>query len=201
MVMTKLNQIAINEDFDLVFKSKLKTISYPYREKTSIELEERKRIRISGNQLFIISITLDGRLYRKIMISTFIHLKRNVLVANSKIKRGLFLRKDMFSLKKCDVTGKENEVIYNYDSIKGFKAKTAIFEDKILKKTQINKIPDINRGAVVSSDYFSDGITLSFAVKSLQNCFVGDVSKFQSIETKKIFSCLVLSKSKVEVRR
>ncbi len=99
-------------------KNTVRTIKYPIREKVSIFLKKKdNRVRLSGNQLFTIEIRLNERLYKRIMINTFIKTYKKVLVTKSKLPMNLPLHKNNFIFKKKEITGMENEVLSSFDEL------------------------------------------------------------------------------------
>ena len=187
--------------FKYQIKNKVKTIKYPIRDNISIKLKEKEnRVRLSGNQLFTIEIRLDDRLFKRIMINTFIKTYKKVLITKSKLPMNLPLHKSNFILDEREITGMENEVISDFTELAAYKTAKLILQKKIIKRSHLKMIPDINRGQVVDLHYSNDTITLKLSAVAMRNCFIGEKARFRSsANPKKILLCKVIDEYNVVV--
>ena len=199
LIKKRVAQLLAGEDYKLEYRSVLKDITYPERKKISIELIKKNRLRKSGNQLFTVELKLNGRLYKRILINTYIRLFRKVLVSSGKISSGTILYHLPYELQEMEVTGKENSLIYDLNSLKGYKAGKIIFAGSAVKRSSLKRIPDIERGAVVEMYYSSGGISLALPVKALSDLFVGDKGRFYCEKSGKKYNCRVVSANSVKI--
>lgn len=199
LIKKRVVQLLSGENYKLEYRSILKDIVYPERKDISIELIKKSRLRKSGNQLFTVVLKLNGRLYKKILINTYIRLFRKVLVSSGKISSGTILYHLPYELQEMEVTGKENSLIYDLNSLKGYKAGKIIFAGSAVKRSSLKRIPDIERGAVVEMYYSSGGISLALPVKALSDLFVGDKGRFYCEKSGKKYNCRVVSTNSVKI--
>jgi len=180
--------------FKYKIKNSIKTIRYPVREKISINLKEKdNRVRLSGNQLFTIEIRLGDRLFKRIMINTFIKTYKKVLVTKRKLPMNLPLHKTNFFIEEREITGMENEVISDFSELEKYKTAKLILQKKIVKRSYLKMIPDINRGQTVDLHYKNDSISLTIAGTAMSNCFIGEKARFRSVANpKKILHCKII---------
>ena len=188
--------------FKYKIKNNIKTIRYPVREKISIKLKEKdNRVRLSGNQLFTIEIRLDDRLFKRIMVNTFIKTYKKVLVTKRKLPMNLPLHKTNFFLEEREITGMENEVISDFSELEKYKTAKLILQKKIVKRSYLKMIPDINRGQTVDLYYKNDSISLTIAGTAMNNCFIGEKARFRSVANpKKILYCKIIDEKTAVVQ-
>ena len=80
----------------------------------------------------------------------------------------------------------------------GYLTKRDIKEGEIITTKDLALKPDIKRGDILNASLYSDGISLNFSVKAMQDGRIGDIIRVNK-DHKKIFKARIVSNSSVEI--
>lgn len=201
IICTAIDTLLAGENFKLEYKSGLKDVIYPLRNKVSIQLLDKNRVRMSGNQLFQIEIKLNDRLFTKVNVNSFVRLYRKVLVSTEKtLVNDIVNSAECISLDK-EVTGFENELVNNYEELNGYKAARLIPAGTIIRKSFLKPIPVIKRGDIINLTAIDDLVEISMPATALFDCQNGETVKFKINSTAAIVPALVTGPGQAELRR
>lgn len=194
---------AENKDFvyNLNYKSLLEPLRYPAREKVNIYIEERPRIRLSGNQLFRLIIELDGIVFWKLYINTYIDVSANVYKVKEKLRIKEHISFTKFKKVREDVTGIENAIVTSNFNFENHLLKQNLYPGTTLLKKHFKKKPDITRGDIVTMQINAGSVMLEVPVVALSDSYSGRRSRFRSKDMRKTYTCFVENSTKVIFKR
>lgn len=201
IIRERVKELLGDKDYVLEFKSRIRPVPYPDRGEVKVELQEKDRISLSGTQLFTLRLNVGDKLYRKVIISTYINIYDNALVSSHRIKRNERVTQNDVVLKRVDVTGFEDRVVSSIDDLDEYRSKKYISSNRILKKNYFEKIPDIEKGTTVNLHLETDALKLSFFGEAMSDGYIGKTARFKSIDTGKVFSCEIVDSKNALVRR
>lgn len=201
IISSAIDTLLSGENYKLEFKSALKDVVYPIKNKISIQLLDKNRVRMSGNQLFQIEIKLNERLFTKVNVNSFVKLYRKVFVSTEKtLANDIINPADCVSLDK-EVTGFENELVESLEDLSGFKAARLIPAGTIIRKSFLKPIPVIKRGDIVNLTAIDNMVEIMLPATALFDCQNGQTAKFKINSTAAIVPAQVTGPGQASLRR
>jgi flagella basal body P-ring formation protein FlgA len=153
-----------------------------------------------GNVIFSLSIEVDGRCCKKITTSALIRTFDNVLIARSNLLQHQSLTESELSVENRETTRLDGNFIQVIDSVKNFRTRRFIPANSIITKDEIEQIPLVQRGDVVSLIVKLNGITITTLGKALKPGCKNDYIEVLNLESKKRLHGEIIGENQVLIQ-
>ena len=144
--------------------------SRPYRGPTLLRVE----IRAGGAMLRALTVTVDARYYRE------------VLVTSRTIRRGALLTPDMVELVERDVTSLKHGYLTVFEELGDLQASRPIGAGDIVSRNHVKPIPLVHRGDEIVMTVVSRHMQLAASGVALQDGGAGERIRVKSVDSGKI---------------
>ena len=157
--------------------------SRPFRGPTVVRAE----IRVGGETLRVLTITVDTRFFRE------------VLVATRSLRRGEAITADMVELIERDVTSIRDGFFSDLGELEGYQAKRPLGFDRVITRTHVEPVPVVRRGDSILLLVVSANLQISAQGTALQDGSVGRRIRVKNQDSGKIVWGQVVNSGTVRI--
>ena len=187
------------EDIKITVKTKLKDIYIP-KGKASYKIKRiGKNNKIGGYSSWMLTLMLDQKPTKKVLVRAKVDVFDNVLVAKGVIDKGSKIEKtDLIEVKK-DISKEKIGFMAENQQIIGQHARRDIFENESVSDRLVGRPILVEKGMPVKVVFKSKNLTLSNTGKAMKSGRKGDVIPVRTLRSKKIVYTVVIDSKNVEV--
>jgi flagellar basal body P-ring formation protein FlgA len=187
------------EDVKITIKTKLKDIYIP-KGKASYKIKRiGKNNKIGGYSSWMLTLMLDQKPAKKVLVRAKVDVFDNVLVAKGVIDKGSKIEKtDLIEVKK-DISKEKIGFMAKNQQIVGQHARRDIFENESVRDRLVGRPIVVQKGMPVKVVFKSKNLMLSNTGKAMKSGRKGDVIPVRTLRSKKIVYTVVIDSKNVEV--
>lgn len=196
----ELRATVLNQDSEYMITLPAFVSTLP-SEYDSIKVEPLGDSQMLGSCLVKTYFFRGGTVLQATNLNVQINLYRQVLVAQTTIKKDESLVADQFAFSRRDVTTLTDPPILSTGELTGTRAVRPISQGKMLTQSLIAKEDLIKRGDRVTIEYSSGSFKVTAAGEATQPGSRGDLIRVKNISSNKIVSAEVQNEQSVKVVR
>jgi flagella basal body P-ring formation protein FlgA len=151
-----------------------------------------------GNDAFLISVLIDGEIYKKFIVRYKERTLKRVLVAKYFIKSGSKITGDDFVYMQVLMPPSE-KTVSGKEKLKYCFAARDIAKGEVLLSRYVKYADIIISGSVVEAVYSGNGFTMTLKLQALQNGKYGQIIKLKDLKNNRIYRGRVKSENEVEL--
>ncbi len=167
--------------------------------KISFDMYQKGRRRFEGHVSLIVVVKINGVVKNKVKVSGWVDIFQPVVCASRDLKRGERIRKDDLYLVKRNISHLSSKILTDMNTIIGLMAKHNVKADSSLKEWMFEKIPIVDKGAIVTIIAESGDLKVTAPGRVLMKGYAGELIKVQNLMSKKEIYAKVVNGSMVVV--
>lgn len=152
-----------------------------------------------GPRVVRVEITLDGAIFKVLTLTVDTRLYRQVLVSTQTVRRGAVLSEEMVELAERDITGLRHGWFDELEDLRGMRARRPISYGDVVSRRHLEAIPVVHRGDEVLLTLESENMQLSARGVALQDGGIGTRIRVKSTDSGKVLSGLVIEAGMVSL--
>ena len=187
------------EDIKVTVKTKLKDVYIP-KGKASYKIKRiGKNNNIGGYSSWMLTLMLDQKPAKKVLIRAKVDVFDKVLVAKGVISKGSKIeQEDLVEIKK-NISREKIGFQANTDLVVGKHARRNIFENEAIKNSLVEQPIIIEKGMPVRVVYKTRKLMLTNTATAMKSGRRGDVIPVRTLRSKKIVYTVIVDSKNVEV--
>jgi len=152
-----------------------------------------------GPRVVRVEILVDGAVHKVLTLTVDTRLYRQVLVSTQTVRRGAVLSEEMVELAERDITGLRHGYFDDLVDLEGMRARRPISYGDVLGRRHVEPIPVVHRGDEVQMTLRSENMHLSARGVALQDGGIGTRIRVKNTDTGKVLSGLVVEAGIVQL--
>ena len=138
---------------------------------------------------------------KTVPVTVYVSIFENVVVAKNDLDRyHKFSLKDL-CYKKKDISKMLNKFFTDKKELIGKRSKRTIFSGKIIKKGDVEEIPLVKRGSVISAFYQKGRLSVKIDVIAMKKGYLNDIIRVKIENSRKYFYAKVIGRNKVFLQK
>jgi len=147
----------------------------------------------------LVDVDLADGTHKRAQIRLRIHKYAQVMVTRGPIKRHEVITQNNVTMKKMEVTSLQEQPLDSLDGNSAFRARRNLARGKIITRSAIEPVPDIDVGREVSIVFDNGPCVITAPGRALQSGRIGDRVKIKNTATGKVIYARVQSSRIVSV--
>ena len=192
-------QFTSYEDIKITIKTKLKDIYIPKGQASYKIKRIGKNSKIGGYSSWMLTLMLNQKPAKKVLVRAKVDVFDNVLVAKGVISKGSKIEKtDLVEIKK-NISRESIGFKVKNQLIVGKHARRDIFENEAVKGSLVGRPIAVEKGMPVRLVYKTKNLMLTNTAIAMKSGKIGDIIPVRTLRGKKIVYTVVLDSKNVEV--
>ncbi len=163
------------------------------------QLSTRAKPPLAGRVPITVALYAGDQLLNRSVVSPYVHRSERVVVTTRNLRRGDIVGPDDLVLASRDVARLSQDVLRDPALATGQRMKSSVRKDQVLRATQIEGVPVVERGDRVMVVLQSGALTIQAIGKTQESGAVGDSIRVLNLDSKRELSGRVDRDGKIHV--
>lgn len=132
-------------------------------------------------------ISVDGKVARTVLSQATVRTYEEVIIASRSIARNEALSRANLRLEQRELSMLNSDVFFNVDDMRGYVAKSSIFEGQVITGRRVAHAKLIKRNQIVNVETSIGMLTVRTVAKTTTDGAIGDLITCKTLESKELF--------------